>query len=140
MGNYVTANDLDRYLSQTALRQLTDDANTGAPDQAVIDEAITGAEAEVDGYLRGLYTVPLTTPPSLVVDVAIRLTVYRLYERRQRITEEMAAIGSWARDALGKIADGTITLDETGSTDASDRTMSLTTQERLHTRTTWSGW
>lgn len=140
MGNYVTFNDLDEYLSHTVLRQLTDDANTGAADVAVVEEAIVGAEAEIDGYIGGLYALPLTTVPALVAEIATQLTVYRLHLRRQRVPEDIRLATEQTRATLQAIADGSITIDATSSTTAEDRAPVMEAYERIHTRDTWSGW
>lgn len=47
----------------------------------IIQNAISDAEGEVDGYLAKRYPVPLTTVPKSITKVAKDIAVYNLYSR-----------------------------------------------------------
>lgn len=80
--SYATqAQMIDRF-GQAELIQLTDrDGATGAIVAAVLDAALLDADEEVDSYLRGVRTLPLTSPiPERLVRVAADLARYHLYD------------------------------------------------------------
>ncbi len=79
---YCTLDDLKDQIPETNIIQLTDDEGLGVVNQSRVDKAITTADSVIDGYLRGRYTLPLSTVPELVKTIAIDITVYKLYERR----------------------------------------------------------
>ena len=83
---YCTAADLTERMSNEELMQLTDDAGTGVPDQDIISKAIAAAQDTIDGYLRGRYPVPLESVPGIVKNLALDLTTYTLFKRRNQLS------------------------------------------------------
>jgi len=83
---YCTAADLTERMSNEELIQLTDDAGTGVPDQDMISKAIAAAQDTIDGYLRGRYPVPLVSVPGIVKNLALDLTTYTLFRRRNQLS------------------------------------------------------
>jgi phage gp36-like protein len=79
---YCTLDDLKDHIPETNIIQLTDDEGLGVVNQARVDKAITTADSVIDGYLRGRYSLPLSTVPELIKTIAIDIAVYKLYERR----------------------------------------------------------
>lgn len=78
---YCSLDDIKQQVSEITLIEITDDNQTNEINTAIIDEAILYSETLIDGYLRGRYTLPLTTTV-LIKILAADLTVFRLYSRR----------------------------------------------------------
>ncbi|NLO90674.1 MAG: DUF1320 domain-containing protein [Elusimicrobia bacterium] len=114
---YCIVGDLSGRLSTAELVQLTDDAFTGAPNMDIIAQAISDAQEEIDGYLRGRYTLPLGSVPGLIKTIAVDLTAYRLYKRRKQLgSAELEELYKGAVSKLEKLQRGVITLPtETGA-------------------------
>lgn len=139
MGRYIAETDLDEYIEEKALIQLTDDDRSGHINSDRVDECIDGAEDEIDGYLSGLYTVPVTgTIPGLVKEFSVILACRRLYVRRGMVPAAFVSVVEDAMKTLEKIAEGKIKLDIDGATEAGS--VEFVTQERVNTRSNWSGW
>lgn len=104
-------NLIDRY-GEEELIQLTDRANIGQIDDAVLDQAIADAAAEIDGYLSARYTLPLGSVPAALTRVAADIARYDLYSSvapehvRQRYED--------ARRFLEQIAAGRVQLGAGG--------------------------
>jgi len=81
---YVTQQQLVARFGEEELIQLTDRANVGAIDAAVLNQAIADAGAEIDGYLAGRYQLPLAQVPSVIALYCGDITRYRLYDDAAR--------------------------------------------------------
>lgn len=77
---YATVTDLQDRLGEPRLIQLTDlgDPPIGLVDQAVAQKALDDADAEIDGYLVGRYTVPMSPFPAVLRVHAVTIAHYRL--------------------------------------------------------------
>lgn len=77
---YATVTDLQDRLGEPRLTQLTDLAQppVGLVDTAVAQKALDDAEAEIDGYLMGRYTLPLQPVPPVLRVHACTIAHYRL--------------------------------------------------------------
>lgn len=125
---------VDRMGLDEALR-LTDIIGNGRIDGPRLATALSDAQAEVDGYLAGLYAVPLSTVPALIAAIVFDLAVARLWtgnlpegvkERRER-----------AQRQLSDIAKRIVTLPGAAQlvpADASPAPLLFQTTERLFTR------
>lgn len=83
MANYCELADLQERFPGADLEQLTDDEGTGAVVQEVVDSAIADAGELIDGYLRGITSLPLQVPiPGVVKRVCIDLVMFDLHSRR----------------------------------------------------------
>src|SRR5574340_694969 len=78
---YCTQEDLVKLLPEAEMAQLTAETG-GAPDAAVVSEAIAKAAAEIDAYLAVRYVLPLTEVPAQVKHLAVDMAIYHLYSRR----------------------------------------------------------
>lgn len=107
---YATVADLQDRLGEGRLVQLTDlqSPPLGLVDQAVSQKALDDAEAEIDGYLVGRYSLPLAVVPNVLRVHALTLAHARLLgERASEIDrDELKA----ARDFLDRVAQGKINL------------------------------
>lgn len=71
---YISEEALTAHVGAPALRRVLDDDNNGTADSNPLTLIIRNAEAFVEGYLRGIYTLPVTPVPTelerLCLDVA----------------------------------------------------------------------
>lgn len=79
---YITADEFCAYLGKRALLQLTDSVGESL-NEALLEQVNDAAAGQVDGFLRGVYVLPLVEP----VDPVIRMLTaeilkFRLYKRR----------------------------------------------------------
>jgi len=80
--SYSDIEDIKNLVSERTLIALTDDSNSGVIDEAKILEAISSADAEIDGYCAVRYRVPFSDVPSLIKKLSSDIAVYNLYSRR----------------------------------------------------------
>ena len=112
-------NMIDRFGLQE-LTGLTDLSNTGTLDVNVLGQALADANNEIDGYLSGVFTLPLITVPPRLIKLACDIARYELYgvhcsdQVRQRYTDAIAylklvvtGVASLGLDSLNNAADGT---------------------------------
>ena len=107
---YATLDDLKKQLPEDVLMALTDDGGSGVIDTAVTDAALETAEVEIDGYLGGRYTLPLSPLPEVIIKVAVDIAIYNLYARRQGPPEHWQKRYDNTIRFLVKIAGGQISL------------------------------
>lgn len=112
--SYVTQADLVERFGTSMLIDLTDRAEppAGAIDAAVVTDALTDADAMIDGYLLGRYALPLASTPSLVKDLAKTIAIYKLH--RDAVSDKIAADYKSALATLAQIASGVIRLNVAG--------------------------
>ncbi|AIA72746.1 putative phage-related protein [Pectobacterium atrosepticum SCRI1043] len=83
---YCTLADLLEQVPESTLIQLTNETvGFDAPppvNTTVVDSCIRYADELIDAHLRGRYNLPLTEIPTVLRDIAVTLTRYRLYARR----------------------------------------------------------
>ena len=79
---YCTIDDIKKLLPEKALALITDDAGTGAIDEAKVTEAISSADAEIDAYSGVRYTVPFGIVPAIIKKLSVDIAVYNLHSRR----------------------------------------------------------
>jgi len=110
---YCAQADLTERLSSDGLLQLTDDENTGAVNTDRVNRAIASAQEEIDGYLRGRYTLPLSPVPALIQRLAVDIAVYRLHRRRNLLLklEGLEELYRAAVSTLGKLQSGDMLLE-----------------------------
>ncbi|EPB9486910.1 gp436 family protein [Citrobacter farmeri] len=113
---YCTLADLLEQMPEQTLIQLTNE-NVGfdAPppvDVTVVDSCIRYADELIDAHLRGRYTLPLAEVPTVLRDIAITLSRYRLYARRPEgaMPETVKDDNKEARRQLEDIRKGHLTL------------------------------
>lgn len=77
---YSVEADLVNRFGEQEIIQLTDRNNLGAIDTAVLGQALADADAEIDGYIGGRYTLPLAAVPQILTGYACDIARYRLYD------------------------------------------------------------
>jgi phage gp36-like protein len=82
---YTTIDNVKLDLEEKVLIDLTDDNDNGIVDENVVNRQIKKADDTIDIYMRGRYPVDgdVTTPEYLVT-LSTQLTIYYLYQRKQR--------------------------------------------------------
>ena len=111
---YCNSNDIEIQIGTNSLVQLTnDDSSQQTVDSVVVEEALIYSSTLIDGYLRGKYTLPLSTQFPLLRVVAIDICIYRLYSRRiyTDIPETISENYKNAIRTLEQLKKGVITLE-----------------------------
>ena len=98
-------------LEEARLIQLTDDEGTGAVVTARVNQAISDADEEINGYLGARMSVPVFPVPESLRRLSVDLAVYNLYSRREKVPDNRmeryrAAVRFLEQVALGKISLG----------------------------------
>lgn len=75
---YCTRDDLIAAFGEEELIQLTDREYARSIDADVLAKAITAAQAEIDIWIAGSYTLPLPSVPIILTRIACDLTRYIL--------------------------------------------------------------
>jgi len=97
---YATQSDLETRFKQQELIELTDEANLGVIDAAAVAVALSDADSEINGYIAGRHTLPLTQTSNELVRLACDIARYRLYDTKA--TEQVKARYD---DAIKKLRD-----------------------------------
>lgn len=138
--SYSTFDDMKRQLPEATIAQLTNDEGAGdTVDMATLEAAQVRADEMIDGYLRGRYELPFSSPPALLKNLSVELTGYFLYTRR--LDQEMPeGIRNRYKDAvklLERIQEGKVSLGiasaDTGSEPGEYRT-NKTSSDRLFSK------
>jgi phage gp36-like protein len=113
---YCQISDILERLPEADLAQLTNDVDGSSVDEAKAEAAILKADETINGYLRGIITLPLAQVPEILRHAGVALSIYNLYSRRMLssgdglppvVTQERAA----AIQDLERIQRGVIVLD-----------------------------
>ncbi len=75
---YATQTDMVSRFGEDEMIALTDRSMAGQIDPDVLDGALDDASAEIDTYLAGRYTLPLTAVPKFVGSLCCDIARYRL--------------------------------------------------------------
>ena len=142
---YCILTDIKKLIPEDTLIQLTDDEGAGIVNQGRIDEAIAQADAEIDAYLGGRYSVPLTPVPDVVKKVSVDMAIYNLYSRRvEEIPATRADRYKGAIRLLEGIAKGTVSIGEAVEPTAAESTdqakVSTSSEDRIFTRDKLGGY
>ncbi len=115
---YCTIADLVSAFTAETLRQLTDDAKTGAYDSAILQAEIDNGKEEIDPYCRTRYdaSMPFTTTPEMLKAINVDIAIYRLHKRRGRTPQLIIDAYNMAIKKLEQIAKGVITIGLPSST------------------------
>ena len=107
---YAVQQDMVDRFAQTELVQLTNPDNPAATtiNATVLGQALADADAAIDGYLQGRYTLPLAVVPKVIVRYACDIARYFLYD--DRATEQVEKRYNDAIKFLEQVAKGAITL------------------------------
>lgn len=134
--SYCTLTNILNLISEATLIALTDDAGAGEVDDAKVAAAIADADATIDSYCQGRYTIPLSPVPSKIVQISVDIAVYNLYSRSDLdMPEVRKERNKEAVRFLEKVAAGGIRLgvSSPAPTDT-DNSASIESNSRIFTR------
>ena len=114
--SYNTKDDVLGAISEDTLIQLTDDDNLGMVDDAKVDQALTRADMEVNGYCGKRYQVPFSPVPDFVKALALDIAIYNLHCRKSNVPPSRKERRDNAVKNLEQIAKGIVTLGVPDST------------------------
>lgn len=127
---YATRADLEARYGEAELVQLSDALGTGVSDEAVLDQALADASAEMEGYLARYAGQPLTLP--ILNLYACDIARYRLW--RDAASEEVRARYRDAIRFLEQVAKGAISLGAAAEAAVGENTVSFTTGQKVFGR------
>lgn len=108
---YITTDGLDSILSDNSIKALA--GKNGVVDEDLLEKANTDAVGEIEGYLRGIYDLPLADPvDALISTITGDIMKFRLYKRRDErsMPETIITMYKLAVSKLEKIQIRKITL------------------------------
>lgn len=80
---YINQEQLDAFLNDRSLKALAPSSGATGLDSDLLDKVNSMAVAKIDGYLRGVYSLPLVDPvDGMLFTLCGNLMRYYLYERR----------------------------------------------------------
>lgn len=106
---YATLAAMAARYGETELIELTDRIGSGQIDTAVLDQAIADADAVIDGYLAGRYSLPLSPVPSILIGYGCDLARERLWGDAAA-DHPVVRRGNDARKFLVLLAEGRVSL------------------------------
>lgn len=139
--SYCTQANILERVDETTLIQLTDDAGVGEIDEAKVAAAIADADATIDAYCQGRYTVPLSPVPAKITQIGVDIALFNLYSRSDlempeiRKDRNREAIRFLELAAAGKVHLGAATPAQVNT----DNAVSIDANDRVFTRGNLSG-
>ena len=101
---------------------------TGAIVTEVVDRALADTDAMIDGFLAGRYQLPLSAQQPLLVDIALRVAIYKLH--REVVADKIKSDYDGALGELKMISIGTIRLSAAGIEPAASGSSGVRTNDR----------
>lgn len=101
---FCALDSLKARFGELLLVRLTDDNGLGVIDELKTASAITGIQGEIEGYLRQVYTLPLSELPPELQTAAEDMVLERIYsgkperETPKDVKDRAAAARSWLKD------------------------------------------
>lgn len=101
---YITLEEFYGFVAKPEVVKLTESRN-GEPDTEVLEEVNGNAVSELEGYLRGLYRLPLPDPPEDAIR-AIMGELMRFYLRTRRNDQNVSeSVFRLYQITIGKLKD-----------------------------------
>ncbi|MFZ6748519.1 gp436 family protein [Undibacterium sp. Ren11W] len=88
---FASKSDMRNRFGDREVIALTDRDFTGAINDAVLQQGLTAADAEIAGYLAGRYTLPFAVVPAVLVGYACDIARYRLTGTEVTCTDDIQA-------------------------------------------------
>ncbi|WP_140918182.1 gp436 family protein [Limnobaculum xujianqingii] len=111
--SYATGDDMVTTFGERECISLTDHNHTGEIDQIVMDNALSRASAEIDGYLVGRYATPWPDAPRILVGRCCDIARYQLASAERTLSDEIKLRYDDAIRFLVQVASGKISLGRT---------------------------
>ena len=80
--SYTTRAKIEADIPSEFLTQALDDNGDDLEDDGLLDTVLASADEEIDSYLEGRYTLPITPAPKLLASAAKVFVLETLYARR----------------------------------------------------------
>ena len=111
---YVTTEEFSALCGKQTVVELTD--GEGGIDLLLLKSVNDSASEEVEGYLRGIYSLPLDTESSIIKGIVVDIMIYRLNQRRnpKNINDSLIKVYKMAVSKLESIQRRTILLEAKG--------------------------
>ncbi|MBI2801241.1 MAG: DUF1320 domain-containing protein [Gammaproteobacteria bacterium] len=128
---YATKEDLIERFGEDEILQLTDELQQGDVDDLKLTRALADADADINGYLAGRYTLPLASTPPVIKRLACAIARYHLYNKtapdtvESRYKEAIRTLEGIAKGIIG------IGLDAVGVTVAPASAPDFSVGERV---------
>ena len=106
---YATLTDMTTRYGESEIIEQTDLTGSGIINPAAVALVLADASALIDGYLASRYSIPLATPPDLLVSLCCDLARYALYV--DAAPDVVVSRRDQAIAALRDIAAGRLRLD-----------------------------
>jgi phage gp36-like protein len=110
--SYATSQDIvNRYPNRDLVQLTNEDPSATTINATALQQALDDASAEIDGYLGGRFTLPLTDVPVVLNRLACDVAIYRLQSLRpiHDLTDARRRYDD-AISMLGKVASGDLSL------------------------------
>jgi len=124
---YCTQQDLIDRFGNDELIEISDHENTGSINVVVVQNAITDAGSEIDGYLAGRYSLPLTDAPPVLNKICCDMARYNLYD--EGATEAIEKRYDNAVEFLKMAAAGKVSLGVSSGTEVQGAALSEITSD-----------
>lgn len=110
--SYATPQDIiNRYPNRDLVQLTNEDPTAQTVNSDLLQQALDDASAEIDGYLGGRFTLPLTDPPAVLNRLSADIAMYRLQQLRP--VHDIADARQRYDDAIAlltRVAGGELTL------------------------------
>jgi phage gp36-like protein len=110
--SYASPNDrIARYPNRDLVQLSNEDPTETTVNSATLQQALSDASAEIDGYLESRFALPLNDPPAVLQRLACDIAMYRLQSLRP--LHDVADARKRYEDAvelLVRVAHGEVTL------------------------------
>ena len=138
---YCTLTDILGSIDEADVIAYTDDDASGLVDTDNVQKAIAGADAFIDAYIAGRYSVPVNPVPDMLRDLAVDIAVYKICSRRSQTPEERRQKYEDAERFLSKVAAGKAILPgaAASSVGSSDNTVNITSSPKVFSRDSLKG-
>ena len=139
---YSTQENILARIDEVVLIQLTDEAGEGEIDGDKVFVAIADADATIDAYCQGRYTLPMSPVPPKITQVSVDIAVYNLYSHSDlEMPEIRKERNKEAIRFLEKVAVGTIFLGAASPAQTNtDNAASMDSNTRKFTRGSMRGY
>ena len=115
MGNhYANLQSLASDIPSRTITSMLDDDKDSVADPDVVEDVLQKVDDEINGYLEGRYSTPLTGDlPAVVKSAARNFLAEALYKRRNLVTPKLSWVlaANASRAKLQEIKDGSAKLD-----------------------------
>ena len=141
--SYASVTNLKAVIPARDLELLTDfEGGIDAAVDARIEQALTDASAEIDGYLAKQVRLPLADPPHVLNVICRDLAMHRLYRNLGHDTDRLKHLRDDAISRLRDIASGKIAIgdDDTPAQQTSGGVAMTDGPDRLLTRDSLRGY